>query len=179
MALDTSPTAVGGWADSHANCTHLFDLAGLAVAHAARHVAGGADRRSYLAVVPDWFEPPYDAWVMRDGDEVLRWTVAGATIASPEPFAGVPMAGGFVAWCREHLDDDTTEAAFLLRRAAWMSPARHIDLEQYDTADASHVKHGVCFTAQPQRLSIARRNRGSLRDYGTNPDRMLTSFPTR
>jgi hypothetical protein len=178
MPLDPSPTAVGGWADSHSNCTHLFDLAGLAVAHAARHSAGGDERRSYLAVVPDWFQPPYDAWIVRDGVLVLRWTIDGTSIGAPEPFTGVALAGGFVAWCREHLDDDATEAAFLLRRAVWMSPARHIDLERFDTADQSHVKHGVCFTAQPERLSIARRNRNSLRDYGSDADCMLAGFPT-
>ena len=87
------------------------------------------------------------------------------------------MSGGFFAWCREHLGDDDTEAAVLLRRAAWMSPARHLDLEQFDTADTAHVKPGVCFTAQPQRLHIATRNRNSHRDYGTRPGDLLANFP--
>ena len=54
LPLSTSSTAVGSWTDATSNCTHQFDLAGLAVAHAARHAAGGAATRSYLAVVPDW-----------------------------------------------------------------------------------------------------------------------------
>jgi hypothetical protein len=40
------------------------------------------------------------------------------------------------------------------------------------------LKPGVCFTSQPQRLAIARRNRNSLRDYGTRPDALLADFPT-
>jgi hypothetical protein len=177
LPLSTSSTAVGSWTDAGGQCTHVFDLAGLAVAHAARHVAGGAARRSYLATVPDWFSPPYEAWIQRDGVEVLRFRLGADGIESPEPFTGVSLSNRFIQWCNEHLDDDTTEAALLLRRAAWMSPARHLDLEAAATASDSMLKPGVCFTSQPQRLAIAYRNRNSLRDYGTRPDEMLSDFP--
>jgi hypothetical protein len=176
MPLDTSSSAVGAWTDATTQCTHQFDLAGLAVAHAARHAAGGAPTRSYLAVVPDWEQPPYHAWILRDGVEVLRFTIDGRTVAAPEPFAGVALDRRFIQWCSEHLDDDTAEAALLLRRAAWMSPARHIDLESYAMVGDTLVKPGVCFATQPQRLSIGFRNRDSLRDYGDRPDALLASF---
>lgn len=180
VPLDPFPAAIGGWTDARSQCTHLFDLAGVAVAHAARSVTGGAAQRSYLAVVPDWFEPPYVAWIERDGREVLRWTIgASSTIAAgPEPFPGVRLNRRFVEWCREHLDHDTAEAAFLLRRAAWMSPARHIDLEAIPMIEGSRIAPGVCFTSQPGRIEIARRNRNSLRDYGSTPEQLLSGFPT-
>jgi hypothetical protein len=176
MPLDTSCSAVGAWTEATGQCTHQFDLAGLAVAHAARHTAGGAPVRSYLAVVPDWQQPPYQAWILRDGVEVLRFTIGERAIEAPDPFTGVALNQRFIQWCNEHLDDDTTEAALLLRRAAWMSPARHIDLESFDTIGESMVKAGVCYATQPQRIELGSRNRNSLRDYGTRPDALLADF---
>jgi hypothetical protein len=58
-----------------------------------------------------------------------------------------------------------------------MSPARHLDLEAFATA-ADSVKPGVCYTTQPERLSIARRNRGSHREYGDRPQDLLADFPS-
>jgi hypothetical protein len=178
MSLDTSCSSVGAWTDATTQCTHQFDLAGLAVAHAARHARGGAASRSYLAVVPDWQRPPYEAWIARDGVEVLHFTIGDRGIERPDPFAGVALDRRFIQWCNEHLDDDTTEAALLLRRAAWMSPARHIDLESFGTIGESMVKPGVCYATQPQRIEIGFRNRNSLRDYGDRPDALLADFRT-
>lgn len=178
--LNPFPAAVGAWADARSQCTHLFDLAGVAIAHAARHATEGAARRSYLAVVPDWSEAPYVAWILRDGREVLRWTVGtdSSITDGPAPFPGARLNRRFLEWCREHLDDDTAEAAFLLRRAAWMSPARHMDLEAIATIEGSRIGRGVCYSTQPGRIEIARRNRNSLRDYGKRPEELLSGFPT-
>jgi hypothetical protein len=176
MPLSTAPSAAGRWTDARQQCTHQFDLAALAVAHAARHAAGGAVRRTYDAVVPDWFEPPYSAVLWRDGSELLRWEVGDDTILGPAPFEGVPLRKRFIAWCEDRLDDDLAEAATVLRRAAWISPARRLDLEGCATASESSLQPGVCYTAQPQRLGIARRNRGSLRDYGNDPEALLAGF---
>ncbi|HEX7096538.1 MAG TPA: hypothetical protein VF183_11690 [Acidimicrobiales bacterium] len=181
MPLDPFPAVNGGWADARSQCTHLFDLAAIAVAHAARHVSGGdGGCRSYLAVVPDWFEPPYDAWILRDGSEVLRWRVGPSStiVEGPAPFPGARLNRRFVEWCREHLDDhDVAEAALLLRRAAWMSPARHMALESIPTIAGTGLPTGVCYATQPERVELARRNRGSLRDYGTRPQDLLSPFP--
>jgi hypothetical protein len=178
LPLTTSPTAVGAWTAASAQCTHQFDLAGLAVAHAARTRRGAPATRRYLAIVPDWQEPPYVGWLQRDGVEVLRWHVDGTTITAPEPFRGVLLRGRFIEWCETNLDDDLAEAAFVLRRALWMSPARHIDLEAFAMVDEAMLKTGVCYATQPQRLALGRRNRNSLRDYGTRPDDLLAGFPT-
>ena len=49
MPLNASSAAVLGHTDARQQCTHMIDIAGLAVAAAAR----GIPRRSYAAVVPD------------------------------------------------------------------------------------------------------------------------------
>ncbi|HEV8296202.1 MAG TPA: hypothetical protein VGQ20_02865 [Acidimicrobiales bacterium] len=177
MPLTTAPAAIGRFTDARQQCTHQFDLAGLAVAHAARTARGGEPVRQYDAVVPDWVDPPYTASLQRDGVDVLSWTLGADAITAPEPFAGLPLRGRFIEWCEANLDDDLAEAAMLLRRAVWISPARRIDLEGCATANDSALREGVCFTAQPHRIAIAVRNRGSLRDYGHTPDALLSDFP--
>ena len=56
MQLSGRCLAVGDWAPPRLNCTHMFDLAGLAVAHAARQaitdIGGGAERRQYDVEIP-------------------------------------------------------------------------------------------------------------------------------
>src|SRR3954453_19153948 len=48
--LTTRLSALGEYAPARQNCTHLFDLTGLAVAHAAR---GNATTRVYDVAIPD------------------------------------------------------------------------------------------------------------------------------
>ena len=180
VPLSPSSSAVGAWTDATSQCTHQFDLAGLAVAHAARHAAGGAASRSYLAVVPDWHEHPFDAWILRDGAEVLRFTVGvRARSRRPRPSPGSRSTSGSSSGARPTSTTTPRRPRSLLRRAAWMSPARHIDLEAFAMIGDSMVKTGVCYATQPERLEIGRRNRNSLRDYGTHPQDLLADFPRR
>lgn len=58
-------------------------------------------------------------------------------------------------------DDGSPEAAMFLRRAQWMAPARSVHLDGLDTINQSGIGVGVCYSTQPQRYTIARRNRGS------------------
>ena len=82
--LTTSASEVFAWTDVRQQCTHLYDAAVLGVLHAAR---GESGTRQYDATVPDWDEPPFDAWIKRDGVEMLRWRMAARLeIESPEPF---------------------------------------------------------------------------------------------
>ena len=176
LAITASPTDIAHWADARQQCTHQFDLAALAVAHAARQVGGGAARRDYLTEVPDWHEPPFIARLWVDGELTLDWVCSADAVLAPEQYRGAPMRSGFFDWCAEHLDADLTEAAQVLRRAAWISPARKIDLEAADQATDSGIKHDVCYTSQPERLPLAIRSRGSLRDFSHSSAPLLASF---
>ena len=64
----------------------------------------------------------------------------------------------------------------MLRRAVWMSPIRHMDLDGYESIAATGVAAGSCFTNQPERVGVAFRTRGSQHDYGTTPDALLAGF---
>jgi hypothetical protein len=179
LPLAATPAEVARFTDVREQCTHQFDLAVLAAAHAARVAAGGERRRDYVTEVPDWHQVPVTARLWRDGELLLDWVCDYETVTEPEQFRGLPTRSGFFHWCAAHLETELTEAAQVLRRSVWMSPARHLDLEAFDDATQGHLKAGICFTGTPERLPVAFRNRGSMRDYSTSPAALLTGFDER
>ncbi len=175
--LTVAASEVFAWTDVRQQCTHLYDAAVLGVLHAAR---GEIGTRQYDATVPDWNQPPFDAWIERDGVEVLRWRMAARLeIESPDPFSGRAIKGGFVRWCEQVLDPEGAEAAWVLQRTTWLSGARFSELEDCDDAMESGLVANVCWTSQPKRFHVAFRRRGTLRDHGPSPDGMLVDMPTR
>ncbi len=159
--LDESSTAVGRHADATHQCTHLFDLAGLAVAQAAR----GGSGRDYHCIVRQDSAGDTLAQCLRDGQVVLDWRIRDGVILGPGPCAEVPLQRRFIQWAGEHLSMEQAEAAIVLRRAWFVSPVRFIDVEQWERA--SDLGNGpVCFTFQPGRAQTALRVPGSYRDVG-------------
>jgi hypothetical protein len=163
--LTVQASTIGSYTNVKEQCTHQFDVAAFAIAHAARVTHGGAAAREYLTVVPDWSRPPFAAYLWRDREPLLTWLTDGVQVLGPAPFSGVALRSRFLQWCETNLDPDLAEAAQILRRAVWISPARTHDLEACADARESNVNDGVCYTAQPHRIAIAIRSRGSLRDY--------------
>lgn len=144
-------------ADATEHCTHLLDVATIAVRFAGLDVPA----RRYRAVVEGWDGPVSRARVERDDGADLVWDVAGRTITAPERFAGVTIGGGFSAWAAETLDADTAEMAHVLRRATWMGMVRGIDLDAFDRLSDMVLPPGSCYSSQPDRIALALRNRGS------------------
>jgi hypothetical protein len=174
MPLSTRSTAVGDFVSARDNCTHMFDLAGLAVAHAAR----GGDRRQYDVVVPDPVDGLRQVTLERDGKPRLSWRVDRQTILDPPPFAGRALRGGFLAWAEEALDPETAEAAIVLRRACDIAHGRMQDLDIYDDArPLLEFMAGSCFTFQVGRGEDALRMKGTVRDFTDHPERLLLPPP--
>ena len=94
MSLSPRCTSVATAADPRANCTHLFDLAGLAVAHAAR----GVERRQYDAEIPRPVDRRSRARLWRDGQVVLEWQLVDGAVVDAPPYSDVPWNGGFMRW---------------------------------------------------------------------------------
>jgi hypothetical protein len=166
MALSFRSTAVGDVVSARDNCTHQFDLAGLAVAHAAR---GARGERRYDVTVRDPKNGRRQATVVRSGTEgglTLDWVVDDNTIVAPPHLAGRPLRGGFLEWAEQTLDADTAEAAIVLRRACYIAFGRRQDLDVYDDAvPLLGIMSGSCFTFRPERARTARRIKGSVRDF--------------
>jgi hypothetical protein len=151
--LHTLPQRV----DARLQCTHQLDLAGLAVSV----MASGEQHRRFDIEVPRHVDGCTTARLWRNCEEILCWQIKNHTIRSPLKFAGVPLQRGFSAWARKKLDDETVEAALVLRRGAVISLGRlrNLDLEP-------HAKPlGFCYVQQSERATQAHRLVGSTQDF--------------
>lgn len=178
MPLDKRSTALGRYTNMRFHCTHMYDLLGLAIAHAA----GGREHRRYEAMVPD--REPLDSAnadsrlggytrpeLYRDGDRVMSWQVEDNLITGPADYAGISLGRGFRRWT-ETLDLDEAEAAHVLRRATLIALGRLIDLQDLPTEGLKGTA-GLCHSFQPE---VARRSShmiASTRDYSGNPQDLL------
>lgn len=173
MPLSPDPQEVFRHTDARAQCTHLFDLAGLAVAHAARETPS----REFDIDVP-CIDPGAvrHARLRVDGNEVLRWTLQGTRILAPAPFAGQDLRQ-LMSWAKlRFVDRDTLEAVMLLRRAVFISGNRMFDMDRMPRADATGHVSGACFVFQPGVAGRARRMPGSTLDFGDAPDGLLADL---
>jgi hypothetical protein len=181
MPLSDRCLAVGEWTDPHLNCTHMFDLAGLSVAHASRTTRGDTlDARQYDVKIPfgaQW-GGEHDVEVARDGELLLTWTLDGRRCISPPPFSEVPWKGGFLKWADTTFEPEQSEPVIVLRRACDIGMGRGMDLDGIECADELPPwQAAVCHTMQPQFVHVAVRNKGTTRDYDTDLDALLSEGP--
>lgn len=162
MALDRVSIAVTRYTDAAQQCTHMFDLAGLAIAVAAREI----DYRHYEVDVPRHVEGRSHARLVRDDGFRLEWDVENSTILSPAPYKGVNMRNGMARWALTSLSEDEAEAALVLRRCALISIGR---LKDIDKETHAHLT-GHCYSQQPQRAPMAIRIVGSTWDFTHRPE---------
>ena len=174
MRLARRSTAVGEVSNARHHCTHWFDLAGLAVAHAA---AGRASREYRCAA---WGPPGAvtTATLERDGEPLLTWRLDGLVIRGAAPFDGRSLKGAFQTWAEAELEPDLAEAAIVLRRAAYISPVRFFDLDRYERPGDVTPIGGQCFTYTDGPAQRAERQIGSLRDYTHRPEALLSEAPS-
>jgi hypothetical protein len=166
--------------DARAQCTHLHDLACLALAHAARVEAGGAARRRYDVAVPDRVGGVAEATLARDGAPLSTWRIEGSALtgATPSALDGMPLRGaGFRAHLRG-LDDDLAEAAWVFRRAVFIALGRQHDFDRMEGAwRFARLVGPSCHTFDPARVDRAHRVLGSVRDFSASAEGILRREP--
>ena len=169
--LTTKLSVLGEHGVARHNCTHLFDLTGLAIAHAAR---GDNGTRVYDVAIDDRDGDRTRPRLWRDGELVLKWELNGRQLIGPPPFDGVSLRGGFIAWAEATLEPDEAEAASILRRACDISLGRVMDLDVFETAEMlGEQVHGTCHSFQPEMLAKAVRVKGQTRDFTEDADALL------
>lgn len=138
------------------NCTHLFDLATFAAAH-----AGEAAPIAYEIAVADAVDGAAEARLWRDGVAVFHWRYADGAYTAPADMAGMPMAaiGGWIA----ALPADLQEPARILRWAAMVAHGRTMILPA--GMSATHFPSGACFTFQPETAPNGTRRPGADVDF--------------
>lgn len=147
--------------DIRMNCTHLFDLACLAVTAAAR----GIVRRRYDIAVNMLNPAQRTATLARDDGFHLAWKIQGSEITDPVLFAGIGLKRGFVDWAADTLALDEAEAAILLRRAVFVSGGLRRDLDEVENAAEGARTMGGCFVMRDGIAEQALRMKGSTRDF--------------
>jgi hypothetical protein len=172
MPLSPNPVDAYRHTKSTEQCTHLFDLAALAIAHSAR----GTVRRQYDVDIPVHdMTSPRVATLRRDGKVVLTWTVSDRThILGPDIFAGRDIRT-VLTWAESGLPAlDDYEAVFVMRRAWLVSVSREIDQDRFPRADSPlHAKIGACFVYQHGVVEHATRSWGATLDFTGALERML------
>jgi hypothetical protein len=182
MPLEASCLAAGRWTSPSQQCTHMFDLAGLAAAHAYRRATDdrAASSRQYDAVVP--YESRRGArrevTLARDRTVLLHWIIERDQVVDPPPYSEVPFTGGFFRWADTALPPDDAEAAIVLRRACTIGMGRGMDQDVWSSAaEISAGPTGVCYSQQPQRRDVAFRVRGNIADFDSDPEALLADGP--
>lgn len=158
-------------ADPRSNCTHLFDLAALAIAHVFR-----AEReRVYRIEIPDAVEGRTEARLDRDSGRVLTWSLHEGVITAPERYAGQRVLGGFTSWATAHLGGEELEYAVVLARGFFVALSRIYDMEAGSPGPASDdpMPSGVCYSYSPGQAEHAYRVAGSRRDFSAAPEQLL------
>jgi hypothetical protein len=169
---------VGSWINMRLQCTHLFDLAGLVIAHAW----SGREHRRYEGTVEDR-EVEHEnererrrfgrgsARLLMDGREVLFWELDNQTITGPGSWVGQSLGAGF----RERTEGMGTlaaEHATVLRRITLIANGRS-KARFGRTPEIDRDRPALCHSFQPAQLAVARKKPGSLRDWQDSADGML------
>lgn len=158
----------GGVARSQ--CTHLFDLTVLAIAHATR----GDVTRRYDVIVPDDNGEGNDAIILLDGVVRHQWRMRDQVISSPAALAGQALLKGFIPWAVTHFEGDDLEAALILQMGVFVAQARRKDFAPVTgrSIAANLDMHDRCFAYQPDQREAA-RHIDSGRDLTNRPQDVL------
>lgn len=156
------------------HCTHLIDMASLAVSAAARNIR----YRQYDAVLTLANDDGAD-WrfgtLQRDGSHCSRWVFRDGLIHEPAEYAGLEI-GRAAKWITTRTNDaDTIEAIFVMQRAMLVAGGRRYVLDDTLFATGQSWMTGACFAYQPSRIQDSRRRLGSTRDF-TDSDQLLTDL---
>lgn len=136
------------------NCTHLYDLAVFAAAHAGEGAA-----LVYDVLIADPAGGATRAELRRDGAPLLRWSLAGNELTAPADLAGTSLFG-LRDWIAAQLAD-RREAARILQWACLIAHGRQIALAEQ--SDATRMPAN-CYTFQPDRARVATRI-GAIVDF--------------
>ena len=168
--LSSRSTTIGTYAAATSNCTHLFDLTGLAIAQATRSTA----LRQYDMLITDPSAGLRELVIWRDGERVFRWTVGDSGIVSPSDYVDVPMFAKFIPWAEQNLSLDEAEAAIALRRMLHIAVGREINIDDFATPN-EHVggPTGRCYSYTPEVAVRAVRRPDSSRDFVDESDAAL------
>jgi hypothetical protein len=178
--------------DPSQHCTHLYDLAILAICRGSR----GVGRTVYDIEIEDRFQirnnekapldPPdhrnypalgrSEAYLRRDGVLALHWSLDGHVITAPSEVAGIDYRK-IGKWAEKLDDDSVLEAIKVLRQGVFVSEGRLFDLDGMDGPSQTRLPEGVCYALQRENIRDGYRPSGMQIDFTNKPERLLADWP--
>lgn len=177
LALDAPVSSIIASVNPRSNCTHLYDLSLLAMAH----VSHPDPVRVYDVEVVD--QPtdgsPARAEVFLNGRSCHCWWVDRARIVEPLAYAGRPVLGGFAAWANDAFAGPAREAAFVLSKGIFVACSRLYDMSGIGGQPALQHTYmlGACYSYSKGVVEQAIRNHNTVRDFSTTPEDLLVFAP--
>ncbi len=155
-----------------ANCTHLHDMAMLALAHSRDQPSFV---RTYDISVADERDGLTAARIDCDGEQVHAWQVCSDAVAEPLEYAGKPMKRGFYVWASRHYSDMPLEAAVALQRGYFVAQSRRVARLPFQDfpASADNMPDGTCYSYNHDVVARALRIEGTVWDLTYKPELLL------
>lgn len=155
----------------NAHCTHLYDMALLAVAHCQATQCS----RQIDVTVHDEQQGVIDASIFLDGKLVHQWLIENNKITYPTMAAGQPVFKGFVAWAKQQFSGDHLSCALALQRGLMVAGARRWDMHSIAGHSAATFGpgDGVCYSYSDGREQYAVRSENPTRDFTETPEQLL------
>jgi hypothetical protein len=170
LPLDMPLRDISRHGNPRRNCTHLFDLTLLAIAHARR----GECVRQYDVIIEDETEQPAVATVWLNDQLLHQWQISRSVFVGPEPLAGRRVLKGFMAWAETYYSGDQLEAARVLQKGYFVARVRRYDIKSLAGLPGLHETDmlGSCYSYSPGVVENAVRT-GSERDFSETPELLL------
>jgi len=172
MPLSTTTADFFAGGRARQNCTHMLDLAWLALRHASR----GETEWVYEIEIPDAVAGPVRGILRRNGEVVQEWLVEDNLIVSPPTLAGQSLSGGFTKWIltASGLTDLDVEECLVLHKGFFMTGARKFQIAEGPLTEAySKAVMGACFGYGSERIGQAVGLPGMERDFSHQPEKLL------
>ena len=170
-ALTTDSSSLRRVLDPGQNCTHLYDLAVLALAHSTR----STQHKVYDIIVPDERESGSSISVLCDGEPVHQWQVKSHCLTEPQFLQGKPLMHGFYSWAIKAFSKDELEAAIILQRGYFVAQTRRYDYinSAGRSALGDKMPEGACYTYNAGVVEQAFQTEGMVRDFTDTQEQLL------
>lgn len=153
--------------DRGGQCTHLFDLASLALSWLAANGDEGEHVQVIEIALTDRDEKVRQQLDLTiDGATALSLKLRGETIVEPAQYGGRALFDGFGRWVSETFARDEAELWRLAQMSVFVARGRRhfVDGPEPRTSSQEPIRKGACFSYSGEAYEVARDNIGYVRD---------------
>ena len=142
------------------NCTHLYDIALLAL----RFAGEGGEQRIFDMVMPDTLDGRQQLTLSVDGEMIHDWVAVDGILVSPAQVAGQAIMKGFVRWAFARFDGVALDGALMIQKGVIVGKGRPYLVDRIvgrSVSDAVDML-GACYSYTEPRFSSGREHRHEI-----------------